>query len=212
MGYDNIKSEAELFYKEYRRDVYKLLSECYYLPDEGLLGNLSGLDTKKGHVFSKLAKSCPRISELGLLTVDYSKLFVGPYELLAPPYGSVYLEDKSRVMGDSTVDVKIRYAEEELDIGLKEAPDHIAIELEFMYFLIFSEVEAIRISDSGTAANYLKKQKAFLETHLGIWVSDFADKVEANAETTFYRNLARLTDLFVKEDLMTLSQTPVLAL
>jgi TorA maturation chaperone TorD len=201
LGYDNIEYKAELSHKEYRRDSYKILSECYYLPDKGLLDNLSSLDTKKGRVFSNLAKHRPGISDIDSLTVDYSKLFVGPYELLAPPYGSVYLEDKSRVMGNSTVDVKKRYAEEGLDIGLKEAPDHIAIELEFMYFLIFMEVEAIRISDSGTAASYQEKQRAFLETHLGMWVSEFADNVETNAQTTFYKSLARITKSFIRREL-----------
>ncbi len=205
MGYDNIESKAELSHKEYRRDLYKLLSECYYLPDKGLLVNLSGLDTKKGQIFSDLAKHRPTISDLDSLTVDHSKLFVGPYELLAPPYGSVYLEDKSRVMGDSTVDVRERYAEEGLDICLKEAPDHIAIELEFMYFLVFREVEAIKISDFGTAASYLERQKAFLETHLGIWVPEFASNVETNAQTTFYKDLARITKSFIKDELENLS-------
>ena len=205
MEYDNIKSKAELSHKECRRDSYKLLSECYYLPDKRLIEILSGLDTKKGQIFFDLAKHCPRISDIDTLTVDYSKLFVGPYELLAPPYGSVYLEDKSRVMGDSTVDVGKRYAEEGLNIGLKEVPDCIAIELEFMYFLIFKEAEAIRISDSGTAASYLKKQKAFLEAHLGIWVSEFAYNVEANAQTTFYKNLARITKSFIRKEIENLS-------
>ncbi len=205
MAYDNMKSRAELSQKEYRRDSYKLLSECYYLPDKELLGNLSSLDTKKGQVFSILAKHRPGISDIDSLTVDYSKLFVGPYELLAPPYGSVYLEDKSRVMGDSTVDVNKRYAEEGLDICVKEAPDHIAMELEFMYFLIFREVEAVKISDSRAAAGYQEKQKAFLETHLGIWVSEFAYNVEANAQTTFYKHLARITRSFIREELENMS-------
>ena len=211
MRYYNIKSKAELSHKEYRRDSYKLLSECYYLPDKGLLSKLSSLDTKKGQLFSNLAKHCPRISDIDSLTVDYSRLFVGPYELLAPPYGSVYLEDKRRVIGESTVDVKKRYAEEGLDIGLKEVPDHIAIELEFMYFIIFREVEAIRISDFGTSVRYLKKQKAFLETHLGMWVSEFGDNVEANAQTTFYNNLAGITESFIRKELENLSLNSISA-
>jgi len=175
------------------------------LPDEGLIGNLSGLGTQKGRLFFDLIKHCPKRSDIDSLTVDYSKLFVGPYELLAPPYGSVYLEDKSRVMGESTVDVGKRYSEEGLNISLKEAPDHIAIELEFMYFLIFKEVESIRISDFGTAAVYREKQKAFLENHLGMWVSDFVHWVETNAQTTFYRILGSITKSFMRTELENLS-------
>ncbi len=65
----------------------------------------------------------------------------------------------------------------------------------------FREVEAIRNSDSTGSTDYLKKQKAFLETHLGTWMPEFAENVEAGAQTEFYQNLARLTRSFIKEDL-----------
>ena len=196
--------------EESRGDSYKLLSECYYLPDEKLIKILNGLEKSRDGLYSEIARSIPGMSDIESLKVDYSKLFMGPYELLAPPYGSVYLEDTRRVMGNSTMDVRNKYREEELDIGLKEAPDHIAIELEFMYLLIFKQVEAIRNSDAGNVAGYLRKQKAFLETHLGMWVSEFANNVEANAQTKFYKDLARFTKLFVKKDLKSLSDNSIL--
>jgi TorA maturation chaperone TorD len=190
--------------EEYRGNSYKLLSECYYPPDEKLIKMLNSLEKSRDGLYSEIARNIPRMSDVESLKVDYSKLFVGPYELLAPPYGSVYLEDARRVMGNSTMDAMNKYREEGLDSILKEAPDHIAIELEYMYFLIFKQVEAMRSSDSGSAASYLRKQKAFLESHLGIWVSEFANNVEANGQTEFYKNLARCTRLFVLEDLKSL--------
>lgn len=199
-------------HEEYRRDSYKLLSECYYLPDEKLIKILGGLEKSQGELHSEIAETIPGISDVESLKIDYSKLFVGPYGLLAPPYGSMYLEDTRMVMSNSTMDVRNKYEEEGLDISLKEAPDHIAIELEFIYFLIFKEIEAIRSSDSGNTVRYLEKQKVFLETHLGVWVSEFADNVEANARTEFYRNLARLTKSFVKKDLKSLSDNSILVL
>ncbi len=199
-------------YEEYRRDSYKLLSECYYLPDEKLIKILNGLEKSRGELYLEIVKIIPGISDVESLKIDYSKLFVGPYGLLAPPYGSMYLEDTRMVMGNSTMDVRNKYEEEGLDIGLKEAPDHIAIELEFIYFLIFKEIKAIRNSDSGTAASYLEKQQVFLDTHLGIWVSEFADNVEINAQTEFYKNLARLTKSFVKKDLKSLSDNSIFVL
>ncbi len=190
--------------EEYRGNSYKLLSECYYLPDEKLIEILNGIDKSWGWLYSEIARSIPELSDIESIKIDYSKLFLGPYSLIAPPYGSVYLENTRRVMGDSTMDVMKRYTEEGLDISIKEVPDHIAIELEFMYLLIFKQIEAITNSDSGSAASYLRKQKAFLETHLGIWVSEFANNVEANGQTEFYKNLARCTRLFVLEDLKSL--------
>lgn len=187
-----------------RAGSYELLSRCYYLPDEKLIATLKGLKESACGLYREVAKSARSIDELESLRIDYSKLFVGPYKLLAPPYGSVYLEG-GRVMGDSTMDARNWYREEGLDIALKEAPDHIIMELEFMYCLILKEIEAIKDSNSEAVGYYLKKQKSFLETHLGRWVSAFAENVKANAETGFYENLGRLTESFIKKDLKGLS-------
>ena len=199
-----------LFQENYRRDSYKLLADCYYLPDEELIETLSNLDKLKGSLFAGIAESASLTSDIKALKIDYSTLFIGPYRLLAPPYGSVYLEKTRRVMGISTLDVRNKYADEGLRIDIKEAPDHIAIELEFMYYLISKEVEAALSSDSIDATSYLKKQKDFLDAHLGIWVSDFSNSIEINAETSFYRDLACQTRSFIEADLKSLSQSPIL--
>jgi TorA maturation chaperone TorD len=199
-----------LSHEEYRGDSYKLLSECYYPPDEELIRMLIGLDRSRGGLYSEITRKVPGISDVDLLKIDYSKLFIGPYGMLAPPYGSIYLESPGTVMGDSTMDIKKRYREEGLDICLKEVPDHIAIELEFMYFLVFKEVNAIRNHESASTASYLEKQKDFLESHLGVWVFEFADKVAANAQSDFYRDLAGLTKSFVTRDLRLLSDNSIL--
>ena len=83
--------------------LYKILSECFYPPE---------------------AES---------LKSDFSRLFIGPFKLLAPPYGSIYLDGNSCLMGASTMEVRQLYRNEGLNPVIKEAPDHIAIELEFMY-------------------------------------------------------------------------------
>ena len=183
-----------------RGNSYKVLSECYYLPDENLVSMLNNLSKSSHELYPELAGSIPGMGDVESLKVDYAKLFVGPYELLAPPYGSVYLED-GRLMGNSTMDVRNRYSEEGLEITLREFPDHIAMELEFMYFLISREVEAINRSDSEEALRYLERQKAFLEIHLGAWVSALAEKIEKNSDTEFYRSISHATESFVRKDL-----------
>ena len=75
--------------EEYRGDSYKLLSECYYLPDEGLIKMLRSLDPSKNALHLDIVKNIPETNGIESLVVDYSKLFVGPYGLLATPYGSV---------------------------------------------------------------------------------------------------------------------------
>ncbi len=187
-----------------RADSYKILVECYYLPDKKLLKTLDDLGKACGGFFSQVVRSAPKADDLDRYKVDYSRLFLGPFKLLAPPYGSVYLED-GKFMGDSTFAARDLYEQEGLDIVLKDAPDHISVELEFMYFLVLKEAEACDKSDLRQAACLRDKQAFFLRTHLGKWVQAFAEDVERNAQTEFYKALGRATKHVVLEDLRMLS-------
>jgi TorA maturation chaperone TorD len=150
--------------------------------------------------FAELTLHVPPAIELESLKVDYAGLFVGPYRLLAPPYGSVYLEDK-KIMGDSTIDVRNCYQNEDLDIVIKDAPDHIAVELEFMYYLVVKQIVAIRAANLQILQSCRQKQYRFLWVHLARWLPEFAENVQKNAQTEFYRNLVRLTNMFVQKDI-----------
>lgn len=195
-----------------RRDAYKLLSTLYFSPEPDSLD-------KMGELRQVLADICPPaanaiLKQLGEnppveeLKVDHARLFLGPFDLLAPPYGSVYLDGQGRrLLGDSTVDVERRYTQAGLGTGgsFKEAPDHIAIELEFLYYLVFKEIAAAVNSDPENALGFLAMQESFLRDHLGVWVAQFANAVEENAATGFYRSLAGATRAFVLQDLDSVS-------
>jgi TorA maturation chaperone TorD len=103
-------------------------------------------------------------------------------------------------MGQSTVDVRNWYEKEGLDIVINDAPDHIAMELEFMYYLAVKQIQATRDEDAQGIEGSQKKQKSFLCSHLARWVTEFAENVEKNVETKFYKTLAQLTEMFVQMD------------
>ncbi len=190
-----------------RADSYKFLSQCYYPPDDKLVQKV--IDTAQDRAFfSGLACCVPPAVELKALSIDFAELFVGPYKLLAPPYGSVYFEE-NRIMGDSTIDVRNCYESEDLDIVIKDAPDHIAVELEFMYYLIARQIEAVRESNLHVVQSCRRKQFAFLQTHLVRWLPEFVEKVQKNARTEFYSRLAGLTEAFVQNDMKTLADHAV---
>ena len=73
------------------------------------------------------------------LTVASTRLFVGPFEIAVSPYASWYLEPDRRMMGPVAERAAASYAEAGLQPGSgpREAPDHIAVELEFLYVLGF---------------------------------------------------------------------------
>lgn len=192
-----------------RGDCYRFLSACFYLPEkdilvsENLLKNLAeGLKllSPPASVFSEeMMKGIYRYTDHDL-QVEYAKLFVGPNELLAAPYGSVYLDEGRRIMGDSTKEVIKLYEEEGLgrDENFKELPDHVAVELEFMSFLIYKEIEALRKNDFKIALAYMEKQEGFLHGHLRQWIPLLCKKIKEGTDNLFYRALADCVSTFIR--------------
>ncbi|MBC8373271.1 MAG: molecular chaperone TorD family protein [Planctomycetes bacterium] len=195
--------EQLLIQKNLRADVYRILAECYRRPDEGFLRSLGCLGAPGETTLDQIVHAAAA-SDIEKLQIDHARLFIGPYKLLAPPYGSVYLEDGA-LMGNSTVNVEEFYREEGMEASDQDVPDHITAEMEFMYVLIGKEVEAVEAGEFDTACDYRQKQKTFIGVHLGAWTAEFADRVLQNAQTEFYRTLGLLTGQFVREDLQLLS-------
>ena len=95
---------------ERRASNFKLLAECYYQPTRKLYSRLRDCESADD-IYLDLINSIPDDQGFDSLRIDFAKLFVGPFKLLAPPYGSIYLEDK-RLMRESTLDVMKYYRKE----------------------------------------------------------------------------------------------------
>ena len=201
--------EEVIMFESSRRAIYKGLSKCYQLP-EGSLGDIVGsLETQFSELSSQtlraskiLRRSFNESRDLKVLHLDFCRLFVGPYSLLAPPYGSVYLEKERRIMCESTMDTIQYYRRAGMAVAatFKEAPDHIAAELEFMYFLIHEELRALENGDTKGFYEKLCFQQEFVANHLNQWTALFAGTVKNNAKTDFYVHLADVLDTFIAED------------
>ena len=193
-----------------RCDCYRFLSACFCRPqkevfqEENLLENLTLYLQKicpDAEVFSAaMEKNILQYSNEELL-VEYARLFVGPFELKAPPYGSIYLDDERQVMGDSTIEVVKMYEAEGLsrDNEFSDLPDHIAVELEFMSFLIYKEIKAFEQSDFNSAIESTVKQDKFMDLFLGRWVEPFCEKIRTTSDNLFYMSLADCLLTFVRK-------------
>lgn len=190
-----------------RADLSRLLAACYYQPgpefsEENLFDSMHGAAAR---LDAGLAAQARRLGEaFGAadpqeLLVDYTRLFLGPIEAPARPYGSVWLQARQGLMQDSTVAVLDLYADGgfEMDESFRDLPDHVAAELEFMYLLLFRQAEALRNGDEQARQRFAGLQRQLLDEHLGRWVVPFAAATAGSAQTDFYRGLAGLTDAFV---------------
>jgi TorA maturation chaperone TorD len=191
-----------------RSDAYRLLAACFYEPEremfieENLCANLADLMAK---ISSPAASEACRGMELANnsqeeLLQEYAALFLGPFNIPAQPYGSVYLDQGRQLMGDSTMAVKKIYGEAGVQHDIEGPPDHIAIELEFMSFLEQKICQAAANADTAAAADFSAIQSRFFNGFLANWAPLLGKAMKEHAGLTFYRALGEcLTDFIAEE-------------
>ena len=198
-----------------REDAYRLLAACYYSPTPPLLDErcckaLEGLLSMLAPEAAAHAAEAARLSSgqgVEALAVEHARLFLGPFHLVAPPYGSYYLDEKT-VMGDSTAEVETFYHSCGLHLSedFNELPDHITAELEFMSFLAFVERQAEEAGNSGESVRLKGVQREFLGRFLMPWLEPFTTAVISDGESPFYVAVARCTAAFANADYARLAE------
>ncbi len=186
-----------------RADFCRFLSACYYEPgpeftEEGLFDSMRKAATQFDPA---LAQGAVRLGEAFAaardqdLLVEYTRLFLGPIDAPARPYGSLWMGAEKRLVDDSTVAVQRLYEEGgfELSEDFRELPDHVAAELEFLYALLFHE-------SRGESPEHVALKRRFLAEHLGRWTGPFTDALRTASREAFYRELADLTAAFVSRE------------
>lgn len=186
-----------------RANIYRLLADCFRYPELSLEPTLQSLPSELSSYHRTLRDGAESLaehfkfsdSEIKNLQIEYSRLFIGPYHLEAPPYSSVYLDKQALVMGDATQQAIEFYIQAGLNPAdeNKEPPDHISTELEFMYYLLFQKVMR-------QDYQFFKLSNSFLEKHLYCWVPLFAHRIIKCTKNAFYLELARLLDAFIQKE------------
>ena len=193
-----------------REDIYRLLAACFYPPTAALLeeyccvslASLLKEISADAARYATDAAVAANNSSSEALAVEHARLFIGPFQLVAPPYGSIYLDDAKIVMGDSTSRVAALYHACGLHLAddFHELPDHFAVELEFMSYLAFKQREAESSGDKNETARCVALQREFLDRFLMPWLEPFTSAIINDGEAPFYRAIARCTAALITED------------
>ncbi|WP_416148887.1 molecular chaperone [Salipaludibacillus sp. HK11] len=181
----------------YKANIFKVLSELFKKPEQEHEELFPALVEAIDALFPQLTIRVEKLkgtfenedlAKSQTLLIDYAKLFVGPFNMLAPPYGSVYLEESQQIQGESTKHVERLYeiAGIEKVSEFHEPADHIVVEFEFVYYLYCMYIETNEL-------NYLVLIKDFVNNHLGRWVLQFTDRIEEQATHEYYKQLSIIT-------------------
>jgi len=129
------------------------------------------------------------------VSVAHARLFLGPFEVMAAPWASLYLDPNQRLMGSASLYAAQAYSEAGLGpgSGLMDAPDHIRHELEFMYYLAFEEATSGGIE-------WRERQRSFWGEHLGRWLPELARAVRLADQDAYYGALADFLLAFAKAE------------
>lgn len=119
----------------------------------------------------------------------FQRLFIGPYALPAPPWGSVYLDPECVIFGDSTLALRQWMRDNAIEWhseadnssqGRAEPEDHIGLMLMMTAWL------------AAFSADLLDD---FLAAHLLTWSGRYLELMEQGAQHSFYQGIAQLTRL-----------------
>lgn len=144
------------------------------------------------------------------LHCDFTRMFIGPHSLDAPPWESAYLSKERLLFQEETLQARRKY----LKYGFvpsnygHEADDHLGLELDFMYQLSNRTLERVKEADTESSSypDILIDQKVFLEEHLLRWVPDFAEDMAKSAQTEFYVGMAKILQGFLEIDIKALAE------
>jgi len=184
-----------------RIQYFQLLTALLCEPEEGVTHNtelysqlkqcVNFLNPDSTQLADELQKSAGQ--NTNALLIEYARLFIGPFKLPTPPYASCYLGSKE-LNNEITEWVRKFYEASglEFDHTIMDLPDHIAVETEFLQYVLTRQLIAANENEPEALADNKTRYHTFLEKHHGRWVPLLSQKVVDESEEPFYQNLFRL--------------------
>lgn len=133
---------------------------------------------------------------------DYTRMFIGPYELPVHIWESSYLNKDQLLFQEETLIVRRLYLEncfETLHYG-READDHLGLELDYMYQLSNITNDLAKEGKINKLNKILADQAYFLQEHLLKWTPLFGKGVLKHSDTDFYRGMVKVLNGYLTID------------
>jgi putative dimethyl sulfoxide reductase chaperone len=139
---------------------------------------------------------------------DYTKMMIGPFDLLAPPWESIYVQKEPMLFQKCTMDVRKTYEHfgfQKADYNI-EADDHIGLELDFLYHLNNLSLQSAKEENVQEVSYLLAQQEKFINEHLFAFVPELSKKIIENADTSFYVGMAKILTHYLQMDSQVLKE------
>ena len=195
-----------------RKTIYIMLALLYdgkidqaleIIRENDLLQNFAAyidntlISVGSGKVIKEIDENQNNNDYRALILNDYQRLFVGPDEILAPLWESVYKTKDKLLFGEIELEVRRFYNSVELDVKDSEPADYLPFQLSFMSRLCNID-ENNNVKDINKS---LVKQSDFLKEHLLSWTYSWVEDVSKNAKILFWSGFAQITRGWLENDL-----------
>ena len=201
-----------------RSGIYRLLATAFLYPDPAA-GGVAHLRDASGRLAREasragLARTVRALRRTrntlshrvgGTLLDDYIEVFGHGVSGDCPSYEGEY--DQADVFQKSQMLADLNACYHAFGVvpspEIKERPDHISVELDFMHLLTLKEGYALLQGHGAEKVRICRDaQESFLAVHLSPWILDFAGRVARKAsKTNAYRALTRLLTVHMETEL-----------
>lgn len=197
-----------------RETLYRWLALGFYAPDDQFVEALTsqrliygvvaalewlGKDQQLFNEGLQRLQRCRAVTQVEL-TTEYQRLFDKGLDRVSPHEAAYRWRDASDLLNNGVAITRLlRLQYQQFNIApLVEREDHVAVELEFLSFLCEREAESWASGQSEGARQLRRQQKSFLDDHLGRWLAEFCQRVQARTPSDSYQGLAMLADAWLR--------------
>jgi TorA maturation chaperone TorD len=161
-----------------------VLASSRYLDEKpGLEGK--SLEAAARKVFVTLRKTAKQLQN------EYALLFGHTLSKDTAPYEMEHLKNKEVfALTQGLADIQGFYKAFGVEVDAGERADHIAIESEFLSFLLLKESLAVENQQPDNEKVSRQAQKDFWKDHYGWWTPKFASRMQQHQADGFYRFVA----------------------
>lgn len=141
-------------------------------------------------------------ADLGALSDEYTRLFLGPKDLIAPPWESVYRGTERALFQESTLAVRKWYEQYGFEPAqlLRYPDDHISLMMHFLALLCERAVSALEEEKEETYRDAMAAQLLFEQNHLMNWLDAYASDMEKSETNLFYPQFTKAVADMVRYD------------
>jgi TorA maturation chaperone TorD len=196
-----------------RAQVYRWLALGFYPPDRELANALNSgqlnreIEIATAWLGQDRAKFLDALTQLrAAATIDFAGLARAYERLFGKSAARVSMREStyrwreaSGVLDSERDNTRaLRQQYEQFGVAaIQDQEDLLPLELEFVAFLCEREASDWERNTPPAARQLRRQERAFLEDHLGRWLSEFCWRVTESEGVSFYGALARLSDTWL---------------